>query len=102
VTSFELIDNPLDGESASHYDDYCDCPIPAKAGHPVRLAVEDGSISIVCANCRRGFAFLDDLEGVSSVEIPMVLTYHDTTISNPIVGTEYDGYWELTLPEVKP
>jgi hypothetical protein len=75
--------------------DCCDCKHTGSQ-LPVLLSIDDGSISISCAACRRSFQFLDDLAGVSSDEIRMTLTYHDTTISNPIVGTEYGGYWHLT------
>lgn len=81
------------------YMDCCDCKHTGNQ-LPVLLSIDDGSISISCATCRRSFLFLDDLAGLSSDEIPMALTYHDTTISNPSVGTEYDGYWHLALHEV--
>ncbi len=101
MTSFELIDSPLSDDPAQepYHTDVCEC---AHAGNqlPVLLSIEDGLVIIVCAICRRSFLFLDDLDGVSSDEIPMTLTYHDTTVSNPIVGTEYDGYWQLTTREV--
>ena len=101
MTSFELIDNPLSEDPAEgpSYMDCCDCKHTGNQ-LPVLLSLDDDSVSITCAICRRSFLFLDDLAGVCSDEIPMTLTYHDTTVSNPIVGTEYDGYWQLTAREV--
>lgn len=93
VTSFELVDNPL-SEDPDAYPDCCNCKHSGNQ-MPVLLSVEDGSISVVCAICRRSFAFLDDWASVSSDEIPMTLAYHDTTVHYP--EPEYDGYWQLTL-----
>jgi hypothetical protein len=98
MTSFELVDSPLPdpapGDPAT-YSDSCDCELVGSR-LPVLLSIEDGAISIAHAACRRSFVFLDDLEAVSSDEIPMTLTYHDTTHHYPEV--EYDGYWHLTIP----
>jgi hypothetical protein len=94
MTAFELIDAPQPEPSEEpSYMDSCDCK-HVGSRLPVLLSIDDGSISIVCATCRRSFLFLDDLAGVSSDEIPMMMAYHDTTIHYP--EPEYDGYWQLT------
>lgn len=102
MTSFLLIDNPLSDDDAEPptYMDACACKHGKQI--PAVLCIMDGSLSVICAVCRLSFLFLDDLEAVNSGEIPMTLEYHDTTVSNPIVGTEYDGYWQLTVREVTP
>lgn len=94
MTAFEIVDaaQPEPSEEMS-YMDSCDCKHTGNQ-LPVLLSIDDGSISIACAACHRSFLFLDGMELVSSDEIPMTLTYHDTTIRYP--EPEYDGYWQLT------
>lgn len=92
MTSFELVDNPL-AEDPDAYPNCCNCKHPGNQ-LPVLLSLDAGSVIIVCAVCHLSFAFLDDMDGVSSDEIPMTLTYHDTTVHYP--EPEYDGYWHLT------
>jgi hypothetical protein len=92
MSAFELVNDPAPGNPTT-YNDSCNCPA-AGSGQPVLLSIDAGSIDIICAGCRRSLEFLDDPELVSSDEIPMTLTYHDTSIHCPEV--EYDGYWQLT------